>query len=128
MVLGPEQWVKDQLHNYVNNPIHESGRLQRESALRRLDIREWGSSRRFSHSNAMVSSAGAMVGSYNNTYAARYYHYKEGVFLSSNHPDLGALRNRIEQLWNESRPVVTLARRPLPGYVPGGDEKWVRMQ
>lgn len=129
IVLGPEQWVKDRLHNYVNNPIQEAGRQQRESALRRLAIREWGTSRRFSHSKAMVSAAGAIVGSYNYTYAARYYHYEEGVFLSSNHSELEALRNRIEELWRVSRPVVTLARRPPPGYVaPRGDTKRTKIE
>ena len=72
----------------------------------------------------MVSTAGGMIGSYDYTYAARYYHYEEGMFLSSNHAELEALRNRIEELWSVGRPVVTLARRPPPGYVaPGGDTK-----
>jgi hypothetical protein len=70
----------------------------------------------------MVSSAGAMIGSYNFTNAARLRHMEHGVLLGVDFDSSGLLAE-LQNLWqNAPEPAVTITRVPSPvRFIPPSD-------
>lgn len=120
VILGPQRWVTEELARFVNAFTVESCQL-REEAIGRLEIRRFltdtGTRSSYCHSNAMASTAGAIAGSYNYTYASRYRHHEDGYYMPPG-ADVESLRNRLHAIWDAGEPVVIRRRRPPPGYNP----------
>ncbi|KAL3923040.1 MAG: hypothetical protein SGILL_001875, partial [Bacillariaceae sp.] len=119
IILGPGDWVRDRLNGYISLASTEGGRTMRKAAVDRLAVKTFGTQNRYCHSKAFVTTAGALVGSYNYTYAARTMHFEEGVVLAPG-PQVEALKNRMEQLWEygetfEPRDIT----KAMPGIVEG---------
>lgn len=118
IVLGPKTWNVECLEKFVGRS------KSRETALARLHIKRFGrddgvTSASFSHSKAMVSSAGVMIGSYNFTNAARLRHMEHGVLLGQDF-DSSGLRSELQNLWQQAPgPVVRITRLPSPSkFIP----------
>lgn len=98
IILGPEKWVRDRLNGFISLAPTAEGRAMRKAAVDRLAVKTFGNQNRYCHSKAFVTTAGALVGSYNYSYAARTMHFEEGVVLAPG-PQVEALKKRMEQLW-----------------------------
>lgn len=120
VILGPQRWVTSELQRFVNAFAQEGCRL-REEAIGRLAVRRFGTDNgtrsSYCHSKAMASTAGAIAGSYNYTYASRYRHREDGCYMPPG-ADVESLRNRLHAIWDAGEPVVIRLLRPPPGYVP----------
>ncbi|KAG7364721.1 hypothetical protein IV203_037923 [Nitzschia inconspicua] len=120
VVLGPQRWVTEELQRFVR-AFSETGSQLREEAIGRLAVRRFGTDNNdrssYCHSKAMVSTAGAMVGSYNYTYASRYRHREDGVFMPPG-AAVDNLRARLHSIWDAGEPVSFRRSRPPPGYIP----------
>jgi hypothetical protein len=120
VILGPQRWVTSELQRFVNAFTQECSRL-REEAIGRLAIRRFrtdnGTQSSYCHSTAMVSTAGAIAGSYNYTYASRYRHREDSFYMPPG-ADVESLRIRLHDIWDAGAPVVIRRVRPPPGYVP----------
>eukprot|EP00977_Amphora_coffeiformis_P028349 scaffold34935_cov189-Amphora_coffeaeformis.AAC.5 len=125
VILGPQRWVTSELQRFVNAFSQEGSQL-REEAIGRLAIRRFGTDNgaqsSYCHSKAMVSTAGAMTGSYNFTYASRYRHREDGCYMPPG-TDVESLRNRLHDIWDAGEPVVIRRLRPPPGYVHAPSKK-----
>jgi hypothetical protein len=113
IILGPDNWNIECLEKFV-------GRSKaRETALGRLHIKRYGRDdgskyASFSHSKAMVSSAGVMLGSYNYTNAARLRHNEHCILLGQDF-DSSGLRTELQNLWQQAPgQEVKIARVPSP--------------
>lgn len=115
IILGPALSNISNLENFV-------GRSQtREEAVARLHIKKFGrddsaKTTSYSHSKAMVSTAGGMVGSYNYTVASRKRHHETGTFIPPNVEDLQGLKLELELLWNslDAQPEIKIKRVASP--------------
>jgi hypothetical protein len=115
IILGPEEWVRDRLNKYISLAPTAGGRALRKDAVDRLAVKTFGNQKRYCHSKAFVTTAGALVGSYSYTYAARKMHFEEGVVLAPG-PQVEALKKRLEQLWEYG---VTFEPRDITNAMPG---------
>ena len=113
IILGPKEWNVKTLEKFVGRS------KSREEALNRLHIKQFGhdehwSTATSSHSKAMISSAGAMIGSYNLTGAARLRHTEHSVLLGPE-SNIEGLRNEFRQLWDDiTSAEVKISRMPSP--------------
>ena len=115
IILGPAITNISNLENFV-------GRSQtREEAVGKLHMKRFGrddsaKTTSYSHSKAMVSTAGGMIGSYNYTVASRKRHLETGTFLPADFEDLQGLRTELELLWNslDTQPEIRIQRMPSP--------------
>jgi len=115
IILGPKEWNVETLRKFV-------GRSKtRQEAVNRLHMKRFGHDQHFStatysHSKVMVSSAGAMIGSYNLTGAARLRHTEHSVLLGPE-PDsnIEGLRDEFRQMWGEiNTEEIIISRTPSP--------------
>jgi len=112
IILGPRTSNISNLENFV-------GRSQtREEAVARLHIKQYGrddcpDTTSFSHSKAMVSTVGGMVGSYNFSVASRKRHHETGTFIPPTFEDLNGLKDEMEMLWNSlsTKPEIKIKRQ-----------------
>lgn len=119
IIIGPQQWVEDQLKDFVDTFEH------REKAISKLHIRRFGRNESsYCHSKAIVSSGGAMIGSYNYTYASRFRHREDAVVLPPG-PEVDGLRQSLAAVWDRSEPVIIRRKQPPVGYQP--DSKRARV-
>lgn len=115
IILGPALSNTSNLEKFV-------GRSKtREEAVARLHIKRFGrddsaKTTSFSHSKAIVSDAGGMVGSYNYTVASRKRHQETGTFIPPGFEDLNGLKVELEMLWNSisTQPEIRITRLPSP--------------
>ena len=111
IVLGPKQWNVETLQKFVGRS------KSREEAVSRLHIKRFGhdkhwSTATYSHSKAMISSAGAIIGSYNLTGAARLRHTEHSVLLGSE-SNIEGLLNEFRQLWGNIKTAeIKISRTP----------------
>ena len=111
IVLGPKQWNVETLEKFVGRS------KSREEAVSRLHIKRFGhdkhwSTATYSHSKAMICSAGAIIGSYNLTGAARLRHTEHSVLLGSE-SNIEGLRNEFRQLWGNIKTAeIKISRTP----------------
>ena len=118
IVLGPKQWNIECLESFV-------GRSEsRETAVARLHIKRYGRDddsvrSSFSHSKAMVSPAGTMIGSYDYTNAARLRHREHAILLGPDFDSTG-IRMELQELWQGiSGDEIQIKRLPsLTKYKP----------
>ena len=109
IILGPAPWNIESLQNFVGK--YENRRV----AVARLRIKLYGSDLEFYHSKAVVTSAGAMVGSYNYTQASRLKHYEHAALFGPSIPQYQGLRTELSQFWNSlDVPEVSIPRRQEP--------------
>ena len=131
IVIGPQEWAVAELQNYVDggrsssltrkqnsstredfrsipttsNPMY---RRLRQEAIGRLQIRQYGTvggpNPCQSQTKAITSTAGALIGSYNFTYASRFSHREDGCFIPPS-PDVDDLQSRLHSVWNEADPI-----------------------
>ena len=94
IVLGPSPWNIESLQNFVGT--YENRRV----AVARLRIKLYGKDSEFFHSKAVVTSAGAMVGSYNYTQASRLKHYEHAVLFDPSFLQYQGLRTELSQFWD----------------------------
>ena len=113
IILGPKEWNVGALRKFV-------GRSKtRQEAVNRLHIKRFGHDQHFStatysHSKAMVSSAGAMIGSYNLTGAARLRHTEHSVLLGPD-SNIEGLRDEFRQMWDKiNTGEIKISRTPSP--------------
>lgn len=100
IILGPQSMNRTFLKRF----IADKKEAQIRTSLSRLHIKSFGiddntKESYFSHSNAVVSTAGAMIGSYNYTAKARLRHFEHAVLLD---PDCNAtqlLRKELSAGW-----------------------------
>jgi hypothetical protein len=98
--LGPKHWCRETLEKFV-------GRSEsRETAVKRLHIKSFGhdnhaSTATYSHSKALVCTAGAMIGSYNYTGAARLRHTEHAVLLGPD-SDLKGMKVELAEMCSTS--------------------------
>lgn len=119
IILGPEDWVRDRLNGFIRLASTEEGRVLRKTAVDRLAVKTFGSQNRYCRSKAFVTTAGALVGSYNYTYAARMMHFEEGAVLAPG-PNVEALKTCMEQLWEYGETFEPRdTTKAMPGIVEG---------
>lgn len=99
IILGPRATNISNLENFVSRS------QTREEAVARLHVKQFGwddhpDTTSFSHSKAMVSTAGGTVGSYNYSVASRKRHHETGTFISPTFEDFNGLKAEMEMLWN----------------------------
>ena len=115
IILGPALTNISNLENFV-------GRSQtREESVGRLHVKRYGrddssKTTSYSHSKAMVSTAGGMIGSYNYTVASRKRHYETGTFIPPDFEDLQGLKAELELLWHslDTQPEIQIKRAASP--------------
>jgi hypothetical protein len=112
IILGPKHGCRETLEKFV-------GRSEsRETAVKRLHIKPFGhdnhaSTATYSHSKAMVCTAGAMIGSYNYTAAARLRHTEHAVLLGPD-SDLEGMKVELAKMWrNIPGTELKFSRTPL---------------
>lgn len=118
MIIGSKKWAKTEIRRYLT---HKAGgndvRRRRKSALDRLRIRTWGRDppynpnepytscrSRYSHAKTIVTSAGAMMGSYNFTFASRNCHFEDGVVIAPGE-QVNELRADLQAIWHRGATV-----------------------
>jgi len=79
-----------------------AGRDDILEAFQRLHIR--CTPRHVYHSSAMVSTAGALIGSYNFIYAARVYNHAQGILLGPDDAAL-AVQNQLKARLELASPI-----------------------
>lgn len=91
----------------------------REEELKRLHIKCFGhdqhwSTATYSHLKAIVSSARAMIGSYNLTGAARLRHTEHSILLGPE-SNIEKLRNEYREMWSDIKTAkIKMSRTPSP--------------
>ena len=101
IILGPKHFNVETIERFINND--EAVR----AAVQKLHIKQFGRdngspSAKYFHTKAVVSSGGAMVGSYNYTVAARLRHYEHTSLLPPDDPDCERIRTELKHAWNMS--------------------------
>lgn len=101
IILGPKPFNK----RFLTNFIRKEKETQIREALSRLHIKVFGTDdgsmeSSFSHSNGVVSTAGAMIGSYNYSAAARLLHFEHSVLLKPDSQATTMLRDELRNGWN----------------------------
>ena len=99
IIIGPKHFNLETIERFINN--NEAVR----AAIQKLHIKRFrrddGSrSEKYFHTKAVVSSAGAMVGSYNYTVAARLRHYEHSSLLAPDDADCEEIRNELKYAWD----------------------------
>jgi hypothetical protein len=115
IILGPRATNIANLENFV-------GKSQtREEAVARLHIKQFGwddcvDTTSFSHSKAMVSTAGGMVGSYDYSVASRKRHHETGTFIPPAFEDVNGLKAEMDMLWNSmgTKSEIRIKRQASP--------------
>lgn len=100
IILGPHPMN----HAFLKKFISDTKEAQIRTALSRLHIKTFGfdddtMESFFSHSKAMVSTAGAMIGSYNYTAKARLRHFEHAVLLDADCKATQLLREELSTGW-----------------------------
>ena len=122
IILGPAFSNTSNLQNFV-------GKSQtREEALARLHIKRFGrddlhsakTTTCYSHSKAMISTAGGIIGSYNYTVASRKRHYETGTFIPPHNEDFQGLKTELQLLWDslDAQSEIQIHRLPLRNAAP----------
>ena len=101
IILGPKRFNQDFLTKFIK----KEKETQIREALSRLHIKVFGTDDGsmqsfFSHSKGIVSTAGAMIGSYNYTAAARLRHFEHSVLLKADSQATTMLRKELKMGWN----------------------------
>lgn len=113
ILISPHKWVVKEIKRYLRVGVYDRQRRQeRETALNRLQFRFWGEDppydpdipytkcqSMYSHSKSIVTSAGAMMGSYNFTIASRGCHYEDG-FVMPPGDQVDSFKADLEMVWN----------------------------
>ena len=99
IIIGPKHFNIETIERFINND--EAVR----AAVQKLHIKRFGNddgsrSAKFFHTKAVVSSAGAMVGSYNYTVAARLRHYEHSSLLAPDDTDCEGIRTELKYAWD----------------------------
>ncbi|KAG7372706.1 PLD-like domain containing protein [Nitzschia inconspicua] len=89
--------------DFINTFI--GGRNDILDACQRLNIHSTPMKPGFCHSKAIVSTAGAMLGSYNYTFAARFFNYEHGILLGPGDSSR-TVQDRLKARFEASSPVV----------------------
>lgn len=118
VLMGPVTWNIESLEAFVG--FDERRRL----AVERLHIKRFGrddntAQAAFAHSKAVVTSSGAMVGSYNYTVAARTRHHEHCMLLNPEHVDGLAAELRIH--WDSVPNEVKIRKKKRKLPAPAGD-------
>lgn len=115
LYLRPKPFNKHFLEKF----IRKAKEAQIREALSRLHIKVFGTDddsleSYFSHSTAIVSTAGAMIGSYNYTAKARIRHFEHAVLLEANCEATDLLRDELRSGWDaiESKEMTFPAPKP----------------
>ena len=100
IILGPKPFNKQYLERFIT-PNKET---QIREALSRLHIKVLGADDDslesfFCHSKGIVSTAGAMIGSYNYTSKARIRHFEHSILLEPNCQATKMLREELSNGW-----------------------------
>ena len=90
--------------DFINNTFL-GGRNDILDACQRLNIRSNPVKPGFCHSKAIVSTAGAMIGSHNYTFAARFFNYEHGILLGPGDSSQ-TVENQLKARFEASSPVV----------------------
>lgn len=99
IILGPAHYDVETVERFIGDD--EACR----EAVARLHMKQFGRdegsrSASYCNSKAMMSSAGAMTGSYNYTVAARTRHYEHCTIIGADERDRTALSEELKLLWN----------------------------
>lgn len=115
ILLGPNSSCISSFREFVGH--YEDRRL----AVSRLHLKQYGWDEQrggnramYTHSKAMVSTAGAMVGSYNYTYASRYRHFENSVFLPRSNPDCDGLEVELKLRWESAGDELVIEKKATP--------------
>lgn len=131
VTVGPQRWVTNEFRRFVDGDFAGAAgnSNDREMAIGRLQLRRFGTDQdakrsSYSHTTAMYTTAGALVGSYNFTYASKYRHREDGLMMPPG-IEADSLRQRLEDVWNAGESFTVRGRhvRPPPGYVPPPEAK-----
>lgn len=101
IILGPQPFNMRLLANFIK----KEKETQIREAISRLHIKVFGTDygsmeSSFSHSKGVVSTAGAMIGSYNYSAAARLRHFEHSVLLKPDNQATTMLRDELSNGWN----------------------------
>ena len=101
IILGPKPFNTEFLKAFIK----KEKEVQIREALSRLHIKVFGTDddspeSYFSHSKGMVSTAGAMIGSYSYTAKARLRHFEHAVLLAPDCEATQMLRDELRNGWN----------------------------
>lgn len=112
IILGPARWNVENLENFID--FHQD----RETSVNRLHIKRFGRDANvhtsaYSHSKAMVSSAGVMIGSFNLTNTARLRHREHSILLSrdDDSDECNGVEEELKTLWDEIESAELVFRR-----------------
>jgi len=127
VILGPELYNQKVLNDFVGDS------MQKYWAVKRLKIKVFGHletvelKAKFVHSKALVSTAGAMIGSYNYTYAARFRNREDAIVVGPG-TMVDGIREDLLQVWNAAEEFSVMhpnekhdtsrPRKLPPGYKP----------
>lgn len=127
VILGPEPYNQKVLNDFVGDSIRKYW------AVKRLKIRVFGHLEtaelkpKIVHSKALVSTAGAMIGSYNYTYAARFRNREDAVVVGPG-TIVDGIREDLFEVWNAAEELAVMhphekhdtsrPRKLPPGYKP----------
>lgn len=136
VILGPEPCNVDVIEKFIGDDD------QKFWSVRRLQFRIFGNVQtehtkgKMVHSKSMVTSTGAMVGSYNYSYASRFRNREEGFLFSPDSRYCSEIRDDLLAVWDiseeykmksprEKRDAKAVeeakrARSFPPGYCPPG--------
>lgn len=115
VILGPASFNTRLFRSFIRND--EQIRL----ALSRLHIKIYGDdgptmNSNIFHSKAFVSTAGAMVGSYNYTNKARLVQFEHSVMLGEEERDVSGLREELRVFWDDiPGPPLDFPAQKRPG-------------
>lgn len=113
-ILGPQSMNQTFLKRFIS----DKKEAQIRTSLSRLHIKSFGiddntNESYFSHSNAMVSTAGTMIGSYNYTAKARLRHFEHAVLLDADCNATLLLCKELSARW-EAIPSEDMVLFPAP--------------
>lgn len=116
IILGPASFNVPQILKFINGDERIRG------AMSRLHIKVFGTDGTsmdayYSHSKAIVSSAGAMVGSYNYTAKSRLAHLEHAVLLDATTNDVEMLREELKSGWENIQSDVLSFPSKKRGFV-----------
>ena len=100
VILGPEPYNVDVINKFVGDSE------QKYWSVRRLKIKTFGTLQTRStkgtivHSKSIVTSAGAMVGSYNFSYASRFRNREDGFLISQDSPFCQEIKVDLLAVWS----------------------------
>ena len=118
VIVGPKHFNIETIERFINND--EVVR----AAVSKLHIKQFGyddgsRSSKFFHTKAVVSSAGAMIGSYNYTVASRLRHYEHCCLLAPDDTDCQGIRDELRHAWD----MIESHELEFPKKVPKGTKR-----